>query len=251
MTTPAHRAEGSSILVVQHEAGAPAGWFGEALRSAGCRLSIATPYDGSALPGLAGHRGLLVLGGAVDSWDDQAAPWLPDTRELVRHAEREGVPTLGICLGHQVAAQALGGRAGRNPSGRTLAISAVGWLGPSAEDPMFTGCSGALRAVHWNSDVVLDLPAQASVMARSADGAVQAARLGQWVWGVQSHPEVDTTIVTWWMEEDWSGASDEQQAHMLRLVDDVRAAEADLVSSWRPLASTFARMVAGASGGAP
>ncbi len=250
MTTPAHETSGGpSILVIQHESGTPAGWFGEALRDAGCRLEIATPYDGSELPGLEGHSGLLVLGGAMDSWDDQTTPWLPATRELVRRAEGGGVPTLGICLGHQIAAQALGGRAGRNPEGRTLAIASVGWLGPAARDAMFGACGGAGRATHWNSDVVLELPAQALVLARSVDGAVQAARLGDWVWGVQSHPEVDSAILQCWMEEDWAGSDEEQRQQMLRLVDEVRAAEVDLIASWQPLAAAFAGLVAGVRGG--
>lgn len=249
MTTHARGTDGPSILAVQHESGAPAGWFGAALSQDGCRLSVATPYDGSPLPELDGHSGLLVLGGAVDSWDDRAAPWLPGTRELVRRAEREGVPTLGICLGHQLAAHALGGHPGRNPAGRTLAIASVGWVDSAGDDPMFGASIAAGRAVHWNNDVVLELPQGAPVLARSADGAVQAARLGQWVWGVQSHPEVDGDIVQCWMEEEWADSDDEQREEMVRLVDEVRSVQADLMDSWRPLATAFAAMVWRAGGG--
>lgn len=251
MTTPpvdtADPSEGPRVLVVQHEPGTPAGWFGDALEAAGCRLHLATPYDGSALPGLEGMSGLLVLGGAVDSWDDAAAPWLPATRDLVRDAEARGIPTLGICLGHQIAAHALGGRPGRNPAGRTLAIEGVGWLDEAADDPLFRDVRGATRAVHWNSDVVLDLPPGTQVVARSADGAVQAARLGRWVWGVQSHPEVDDSILRTWAEEE-PDPDDDLRRLMSDLVQRMALEQAEVIDSWRPLATGFADLVARAGG---
>ncbi len=235
------------VLAVQHEAGAPAGWFGDALQDHGCRLTVATPYDGSAVPALDGFDGLLVLGGAVDSWDDRAAPWLPATRDLVRRAEAEGVPALGICLGHQVAAHALGGEAGRNPAGRTVRIEPVGWLPEAADDPLFAPVRSADRALHWNRDVVVALPDGATVLARSKDGAVQAARLGRHVWGIQSHPEVDAPIVQDWLEEEWDVTEETERRMLTDLVDDVRAQEHSLRSGWMPLAESFARAVRGGS----
>ena len=232
----------SRVLVVQHEPGAPAGWFGDALQEAGCRLTVATPYDGSPMPGLEGHTGLLVLGGAVDSWDDQGAPWLPATRELVRGAERDGVPTLGICLGHQIATHALGGEPGRNPAGRTVSIEPVGWLSEAADDELFAGARSADRAVHWNRDVVLSLPDGATPLACSTDGAVQAARLGRHVWGIQSHPEVDGAIVAAWMAEEWDTTGGAEREVIAALVDDVRGEEHALRQAWWPLAEAFARL---------
>ena len=231
------------VLVVQHEVGAPAGWFGDALQDHGCRLTVATPYDGTPLPALDGWAGLLVLGGAVDSWDDEAAPWLPATRDLVRRAESDGVPVLGICLGHQIAAHALGGRSGRNPAGRTVSIEHVGWLDETADDPMFGPARTAERAVHWNRDVVLDLPDAAVPLACSEDGAVQAARLGRSVWGVQSHPEVDAAIVAEWMQEEWDLTPEPERQVLRDLVEAVRTEEQSLRSSWLPLAASFAAMV--------
>lgn len=235
--------EQARVLVVQHEAGAPAGWFGDALQEQGCPLTVATPYDGGPLPGLDGYAGLLVLGGSVDSWDDRAAPWLPGTRELVRRAERDGVPALGICLGHQVAAHALGGEPGRNPAGRTVSIQPLGWVPEATDDPVFAVARSAERAVHWNSDVVLSLPDGATTVARSKDGAVQAARLGRHVWGIQSHPEVDAAIVEEWSAEEWETSSEAERKVMLALVDDVRHEEQSLRRSWWPLAESFGRLV--------
>src|SRR4051812_25371999 len=106
------------VLVVQHEPETPVGWLGEGLTAAGVRLTTRHAYADDPLPpDLEGWDGLVVLGGAMDSWDDAGTPWLPGTRELVRTAERDSVPVLGICLGHQLAAAALGGTVGRNPGG--------------------------------------------------------------------------------------------------------------------------------------
>lgn len=235
------------VLAVQHEAGSPAGWFGDALQDLGCRLTVATPYDGSPLPALDGFAGLVVLGGAVDSWDDRSAPWLPGTRALVRRAEAAGVPAFGICLGHQIAAQALGGEAGRNPAGRTVGIEPVGWLAEAANDPLCAPVRSADRALHWNRDVVVTLPAGATVLARSKDGAVQAARLGRHVWGIQSHPEVDAPIVQDWLDEEWEATDEPDRRALTALVDDMRAEEQSLRSAWLPLAESFARIVRGRS----
>jgi GMP synthase (glutamine-hydrolysing) len=124
----------------------------------------------------------------------------------------------------------------------------VGWLDEAAGDALLGAARGASRAVHWNRDVVLDLPSGAQVTARSADGAVQAARLGRWVWGVQSHPEVDESIVRTWAEEEWDHADDAHRRLMSDLVRRVAAGQDALIESWRPLATGFAALV-GQTGG--
>jgi GMP synthase (glutamine-hydrolysing) len=228
--------------VVQHEPDTPAGWVGEALEAAGVWLVTCRPYAGDPLPtDLQKRDGLLVLGGAMDSWDDAGTPWLPATRGLVRVAERDGVPTLGICLGHQVAAAALGGAVGRNPAGATLAVLPVTWCPSAADDPLFGGVASTV-AVHWNQDVVSDLPAGAEVLARSPDGAVQAARLGRSVWGVQFHPEAGGRIVGDWLAgEDTAAAAGgvDTDAYL----SDIRQHEATLERGGRRLGEAFASLV--------
>jgi GMP synthase (glutamine-hydrolysing) len=238
------------VLVVEHEAMAPAAWLGEWLEECGLELVVSRPYAGEALPrDVTGHRGLLVLGGSMDSWDDAASPWLPRTRDLVRDAEARGVPVLGICLGHQIAAAALGGEAGRNPAGGTVAVLPVCW-GPEAErDPLFGPVRSASRAVHWNNDVVLRLPEGARVVARSPDGAIQAARFGRHTWGVQCHPEVSPAVVEEWVAAD--GAKFEEAGFdMAAFLDAVHQHADALARDWFPLARSFADLVRVRTGGA-
>ena len=236
-----------TVLVVEHEPGAPAGWFGDELQRAGCRLDVRRPYAGGELPGpqeLTDVGGVLVLGGGMSSWDDVAAPWLPDTCALVRDAEEAGVPVLGICLGHQVAARALGGEAAPNAAGTTLAVLPVGWSEGAAGDPLFAAALDSRLAVHWNNDVVSVLPEGARVLATSPDGAVQAARLGRNVWGVQFHPEAGAGIVERWAREDgepYLAAGFDLEQYL----SDVRRHEAELAASCAALAGAFLRLVEG------
>ncbi|MDX6325943.1 MAG: hypothetical protein QOK15_2297 [Nocardioidaceae bacterium] len=235
------------VLVVQHEPETPAGWVGDGLAAAGVRLTTCRPYAGDPLPlDLHGVDGLLVLGGAMDSWDDAGTPWLPATRDLVRTAERDSVPVLGICLGHQVAAAALGGTVGRNPAGTTLAVLPVASTEPAGHDPLFRGVPLSM-AVHWNNDVVLELPPGAEVTARSPDGAVQAARLGRHVWGVQFHPEAGSAIVGAWLAGEGTGLA-------VRGIDadaylaDIRHHEPLLEQGGRRLGTAFAALLDGVRG---
>ena len=233
-----------TVLVVQHEDGAPAGWFGEHLGSAGLRLDVSRPYAGDALPPLTSYDGLVVLGGAMDSWDDEATPWLPGVRALVQEADAAGKPTLGICLGHQLAALALGGKVERHPGGATVGLREVGWLPEAGSDPLTATSTGAREVAHWNSDVMTEPPAGATVLARTPDGAVQVARLARTVWGVQCHPEVDAAIVATWVAEELPRVPDEPSRGPLNAyVAEMQRREDDLRAQWEPLAEAFAALV--------
>jgi GMP synthase (glutamine-hydrolysing) len=154
------------------------------------------------------------------------------------------VPTLGICLGLQLAALALGGTVGRNPNGVMLGLLPVGWGCEVLLDPLVDRIAGEGRAVHWNQDVVLTLPAGAEVLARAPHGEVQVARLAPTVWGVQFHPEADAAVVAAWAAREGTlltGADLTAE----QVIDQTTAARAELEQAWRPLAVAFARMVQG------
>ena len=235
----------SRVLVVEHEAGAPAGLVGEWLEQAGAVLDVRRPYaDGpGALPeDLSAHDALLVLGGSMGAHDDAHHAWLAPTRDLVREAAATGVPTLGICLGHQLVAVALGGRSAPNPAGQQLGRLAVGWCDDAPQDALLGSAAVAERGLHWNDDVVLDLPEGAVVLARAPGGEVQAARFAPTVWGVQLHPEVDERIVAGWGQEDRERLGDERGPEVAR---NGAGARAELEAGWRPLAHRLAQLAAG------
>ena len=243
------------MLVVEHEDDAPAAFLGAWLVEAGAELDVRRPYLGEVLPpDASGHDAVLVLGGEMGATSDEVA-WIPVTRALVAAAAEQGVPVLGICLGHQLCAVALGGTVVRNPRGQQLGVSAVGWAPEVDGDPLLGAVAGATIAVHWNDDVVETLPDGARVLARAPGGEVQAARLAPSVWGVQAHPEVDEHVVGHW-------AAGAREVHGDAAVDAalIRIAEQreTLHAQWRPLAAALVALASasrparpGDAGGGP
>jgi len=230
------------VLVVEHEAQCPPGWVGQWLAEEGCAVDVRRPYDGDELPErLDEHRSLVVLGGSMDAYSDERHAWLTRVKQLVRVAAEDHVPALGICLGHQLAAVALGGAVQANPRGQQIGVLEVGWSPKSVHDPLLGAVSAARVAVQWNNDLVVVPPSGTEVLARTAAGEIQAARFAPTVWGVQSHPEAGEEIVSSWAESDRDSAI-ERGVDVDAYVADVAAAREELVSSWRPLAARFATM---------
>jgi GMP synthase (glutamine-hydrolysing) len=235
---------GPRILVVEHEDSCPPALFGDWLAEAGCVLQVCRPYAGDALPALASYDGVLVLGGEMGANDDATHRWLAPLKAGIRDAVETGTPLLGICLGHQLVAAALGGVVERNPLGQTVGLQPVGWTEEAAGDDWVGGHRGGERAIHWNNDVVVSLPDGAVVLARSPGGEVQIARFGSRAWGIQAHPEAHVGIIRRWLETDREDevARDVDEEAVLAAIE---AAGPELVAHWQPLAARFARLVAG------
>ncbi len=229
------------VLVIEHDATCPPALFGDWLEDAGCEVVVARPYAGQGLPTLAEHDALLVLGGPMAATDPH--PWLAPLRVLVREAAGAALPTLGICLGHQVCAVAFGGTVEPNPRGQQLGLLDVGWLPAAADDPLLGPVSTPRRAVQWNDDLVTRLPDDAVPLALTPEGELQAARFAPTVWGVQWHPEVDRAVLEVW-------AHDDEERHVAAGIDQeqvlagIDAARAELEEAWRPLAEALAVMAA-------
>lgn len=240
---------GARILVVEHEAQCPPARLGDWLRAAGAHLEVCRPYAGDDLPALrssggASYDGLLVLGGSMSANDD-SVPWLAPLRAMVREAAEAGVPTWGVCLGHQVIGRALDGTVGVNPRGQQVGVLPTRWLDASHGDALF-GEVRPSRTIQWNHDLVTALPDGAVALAETADGELQVARFAPTVWGTQMHPEVTGTICAAWLEED-------RDEHLARGIDpdgllaEVSAAEADLAEAWEPVARRFVALARGSA----
>ena len=214
------------------------------MRDAGAELVVVRPYEGDALGELAAYDGVVVLGGEMSAGDDATVPWLGPLKEQIRGLVAAEVPLLGICLGHQLVATALGGRVEPNPRGQTVGLQPVGWV-VGSDDELFTRREGA-RVLQWNNDIVVAPPDGTTTLATAPDGSLQVARFGTAAWGTQAHPEVDLAVVRHWAETDYD-------AHRLRGIDqeavlsELVAARDELARDWQPVAERFVALADGRS----
>ncbi len=129
----------------------------------------------------------------MQAWDEERLPYLGRQRAFLREAVEEGVPVLGICLGGQLLARALGAEV--RPAERLEA----GWLEieatpEAAGDALLAHLRAPVGVYQWHTDV-FDLPDGAVRLARSEQSENQAFRYGERAWGLQFHPEVDAAAL--------------------------------------------------------
>jgi len=146
------------------------------------------------IPKATDYSAVIILGGPMAVYDN--FPYLQKEQELVRDAVDNDVPVLGICLGSQLIAQAMGGRVYKG------AKKELGWrqVSPTSdgERGLFAGAGEAMRVFQWHGDTY-NLPPNATVLARS-DLYPQAFKIGSAI-GVQFHLEVDEPLIKLWMKE--------------------------------------------------
>ncbi|MCX5388677.1 type 1 glutamine amidotransferase [Streptomyces sp. NBC_00094] len=232
-----------AVLVVQHEEDAGPGLVGECLVRAGLRLDVVRAWRGEPLPeGLGGHAGLLVLGGSVNCEADEAAPWLPRVRTLVREAVSREVPLLGICLGGQIVAHALGGSVVTRARGPELGAVPLRRLPAAEGDPVLGAVPEGALAAQWHWDEVDRLPPGAVPLLTGDDCPYQAFRVGSAGWGLQFHPEVGAGTVARWAEADHAQVRAEG-VDPEAVVTSVREAEAELRTVWGAVSEAWGAVV--------
>ena len=225
------------LLVVQNAADDPPARLGEWLTGTGVELDVREMFAGAPLPSdLAGHSGLLVLGGGMGAYDDDVAPWLPAVRELMRRAVRDEVPTLSVCLGAQLLAVAMGGEVGAGPDGPELGPQLIAKRAASATDTLFRELPITPDVIQWHFDVISRLPPGAVLLATSPVYEVQAFRAGRVCWALQPHIETTPEIVRDWAASDRDRV-DVDLDELLRRSD---ATHADIEETWQPFAQRFA-----------
>jgi GMP synthase (glutamine-hydrolysing) len=217
------------------------GHAGDAIRAAGVELDERRLRDGEPLPALDEVDGLLSLGGEQSVLDIEGDPVLAAEAALLREAVDRGIPVLGVCLGAQLLAHALGGHVSRLPQ-RLIRWTTIEPLAAAEGDPVVGQLPAGAVALHWNEDGFEPPEGSVELLARPA-GTSEAFRYGECAWGVQFHPEVHPAGLEGWYR---SGLAELSEAGISEA--DARAADAQHLPGQPALSAAlfggFARVVA-------
>ncbi|AZY49161.1 glutamine amidotransferase [Bordetella avium] len=197
---PHSRRKRLPLLIVQlgrppedlvRQVGEQADWFASALPDEA--LLVARPHLDEPLPAADRFRGV-VLSGSWDMVTDRQT-WSERTGDWLREIVPAGKPVLGVCYGHQLMADALGGQVDDHPDGLELGTHHVERLQAVDDDPVLGGLPPGFYAHLSHSQSVLRPPEGAVTLARSAHDAHQILRYGRRAWSLQFHPEFTADLL--------------------------------------------------------
>jgi GMP synthase (glutamine-hydrolysing) len=184
----------ADVVVLQHAAEEDLGSIASVLSHRRHRFHYIRAYAGDVVPASLDADGLVIMGGPQSVYEHDRYPWLSDELRLINETLDAQKPVLGICLGSQLLASALGAKVYR---GREKEI---GWfpvqLHPDMHrDPLFGDIGRTFTAFHWHGDV-FDLPHGAAALGHSAVTLNQGFRFGRNAYGLLFHLEATPELVT-------------------------------------------------------
>jgi len=189
---------GPKILVCQHVAFELLGTLNPLLKSYGFRIKYVNfSRNPAARPSLDGYAGLILLGGPMSVYDTATHPHLETELRLIDDALERGIPILGICLGAQLLAVALGAAVRPNHE------KEIGWYDVSlteagCDDPLLQHFAPRERIFQWHGDT-FEVPESAVKLASATTCENQAFRYGDHCYGLQFHLEVDEALIERWL----------------------------------------------------
>lgn len=188
----------SKILVCQHVPHEILGILDPLFRDRGFRIRYANFGRFPDLsPSLEGYKGLVVLGGPMNVDEEHRYPHLTQEIRLIEEALRKNIPILGICLGSQLIAKALGAVVRPNDE------KEIGWYDVKfnefgRRDALFSSFEESEKIFQWHG-YTFDIPSGAKHLAESLTCTNQAFRYGEKVYGLQFHLEVDERLIERWL----------------------------------------------------
>jgi GMP synthase-like glutamine amidotransferase len=190
-----------NILVLQHATVETPGVLLDFFREDGSRWTTVELDEGETIPdNLEPFDMMLVMGGPQDVWQEEEYPWFrPEKAAIRKYVGEMGRPYLGICLGHQLLADALGGKVGpsKSPEVGVLTVSSTE---AGRRDPLLSALPSPITALQWHGAEVTTVPPQSEVLAESGVCPIQALRYGPHAWGFQYHVEITGRTVDEWAD---------------------------------------------------
>lgn len=197
--------------------------------------TVSTAQGRPSFPPVRSIAGLIVMGGPMGVYEADRYPFLKRERDYIRKVIDAKKPVLGICLGAQLVARALGARVYPNRK------KEIGWyrvrLTPTGrKDPLMKGGPVSPWVFQWHGDT-FDLPRGAHRLASSSLCKNQAFRFGAHVYGLQYHLEVDKAMVLEWLDQP--GAEEELSSLGPKVRSKMKAEGSRRFPALRPVAHRF------------
>lgn len=186
------------LLVFQHLAVEHPGIFRDFFNADGFEWDIVELDKGEPIPELSDYDALWVMGGPMDVWEEVQYPWLVKEKLAIRRAVLElNMPFVGICLGHQLLADALGGEVvpGLQPE---VGVMYVQLSKAGQQNPVLKDLPKLLLCLQWHSAAVYKPPAGLDILASSEACQIQALGNQRAVFSSQFHVEITESTVTEW-----------------------------------------------------
>ena len=184
------------VLALQFSWDDPPGYLSEIMQGHDIFYEV-VEVEKTAVPDATEYDAIIAMGGPQHVGDDEQYPYLFGAESAIRKAVEKDIPFLGLCLGGQLLAHALGAPVKRH-SKTSIGFYEVNLTEEGKADPLFDGLPGYQQVFHWHEDT-FDIPSGAVQLATNAYTENQAFRYGRHAYGMQYHIELTPEIIDVWI----------------------------------------------------